>query len=155
VPERELDIIDVLLGQHTRIESLFYEIEAAGDRRRRLAFADLVCLLTIHDAVERDSVHQLAGERLLGGDELIRDCLEEEREIRQIARRLVDAGVDSAAFGTALYVLRDAALTHIRHEERFEFPQLRERVPAQRLRELVAVAQAAEEVSPIRRGSAA
>jgi hypothetical protein len=37
-------------------------------------------------------------------------------------------------------------LSHAGHEERFEFPQLREHVPAERLRELAAAARAIEQV---------
>jgi hypothetical protein len=155
VADRELDVIDVLLEQHARIESLFYEVEVTSGARRRVAFDDLVRLITVHEAAEKESIHQVARHRLLGGHELIRDRLEEEREVRQMLVQLVDAGVGCPGFGTALVIVRDAVLAHIRHEERFEFPQLREHVPAERLRDLVFVVRTAEEMVVTRRGSAA
>jgi hypothetical protein len=41
-------------------------------------------------------------------------------------------------------------LTHAKHEERYEFPQLRAKVPAPRLRALAAVVRAAEAAAPTR-----
>jgi hypothetical protein len=134
------DVVDVLTDQHTRIEALFYDVEVATDERRRAAFDDLVRLIAAHEAAEEETVHLLARERLPGGFEVIRDLFEEERQAKELLVRLIDHGVEWEDFDDALITLRDAVLTHTRHEERTEFPQLRETVPVEQLRELAATA---------------
>ena len=47
-----------------------------------------------------------------------------------------EPGPETAGGPGSLSALRDAVLSHAAHEERYEFPELRERVPADRLREL-------------------
>ncbi len=134
------DAVDVLTDQHTRIEALFYDVEVATDERRRAAFDDLVRLIAAHEAAEEETVHLLARDRLPGGFEVIRDLFEEERQAKELLVRLIDRGVEWEDFDDDVITLRDAVLTHTRHEERSEFPQLREQVPVEQLRELAATA---------------
>src|SRR6266536_2361451 len=134
------DVVDVLTDQHTRIEALFYDVEVATDERRRAAFDDLVRLIAAHEAAEEETVHLLARDRLPGGFEVIRDLFEEERQAKELLVRLIDRGVEWEDFDDDVITLRDAVLTHTRHEERSEFPQLREQVPVEQLRELAATA---------------
>ncbi|GIF01334.1 hypothetical protein [Paractinoplanes rishiriensis] len=63
---------------------------------------------------------------------------------------LLEADVDSEGFEASLLMLRTAVLTHARHEERYEFPQLRAKIPAERLRTLATVVRAAEAAAPTR-----
>ena len=63
---------------------------------------------------------------------------------------LAEAGPDGDGFDDALLLLRDAVLTHARYEERYEFPQLRAKVPAERLHSLATAVRAAEALAPTR-----
>jgi plasmid stabilization system protein ParE len=137
------DVIDALIGQHRRIEALFNEVEAAADERRQAVWDELVGLLSAHEGVEGELVHPLARATLVGGFDVVRDLVDSERKIRQLLLRLVDAGVESPDFADTVTELRDAVLSHARDEERFEFPQLRDRVPAEQLRELASAMQPA------------
>jgi hemerythrin superfamily protein len=136
----ELDVIDVLMDQHERIETLFHELDVAADERRQSVWAELVDLLCAHEGAEGELVHPLARATIVGGLDVVRDLIEEERKINEMLARLIDAGVGSAGFADAVGELRDAVVAHARNEERFEFPQLREQVPAERLREMAAAA---------------
>jgi hypothetical protein len=129
-------VLDVLSDQHTHIESLFYECEVATDERRHTVLDELIRLISEHEAIEDDVVHPLARDIIPGGFEVTRDLVEEERHVRRMLTELVDAGVEAEDFDDDLANLRDAVLSHAAHEERYEFPELRERVPADRLREL-------------------
>jgi hypothetical protein len=132
------DVIDVLVEQHRRIEALFHEMEVATDERRRAVWDELVDLLAVHDGVEGEAVHPMARDAIVGGFDVVRDLVEDERKIKQMLVRLIDIGVDGEGFGAAVTGLRDAVLAHARDEERHEFPQLRERVAAEELRQLAA-----------------
>jgi hypothetical protein len=63
---------------------------------------------------------------------------------------LIEGGVDADGFDEGLLLLRTSVLEHARHEERYEFPRLRQHVPADRLRQLAAAVRAAEAAAPTR-----
>jgi hemerythrin superfamily protein len=146
----EIDVVDLLLTQHARIEELFLLVAGSTGNAKRDAFDDLARLLAVHETAEEEVVHPLSRGLVDGGDSLIDARLEEERQAKQTLTELINADVEDDGFDTALLLLRDAVLTHARYEERYEFPQLREKVPAERLRVLAGVVRAAEGVAPTR-----
>ncbi|MEH0829971.1 MULTISPECIES: hemerythrin domain-containing protein [unclassified Micromonospora] len=150
-PGPEEDVVDLLLAQHAQIEQLFLLVIGSTGETRRDAFDDLVKLLAAHETAEEEVVHPLA--RNLpggGGDAMVDDRLDEERQAKETLKTLVAGGVDADGFDTGIILLRDAVLTHARYEERYEFPQLRQHVPADRLRSLAAAVRAAEATAPTR-----
>jgi hypothetical protein len=145
------DVVDLLLAQHARIEELFLLVSGGAGQTRREAFDDLVHLLAVHETAEEEIIHPLV--RTLpgsGGDALVEDRLAEERQAKETLSILVDAGVDAEGFDAGILVLREVVLEHARHEERYEFTELRQHLPPERLRKLGAALQAAEKVAPTR-----
>jgi hypothetical protein len=151
-PGPQDDVVDLLLAQHAQIEEFFLLAAGGNGAARRDAFNNLVRLLAVHETAEEEVIHPLA--RNLpgaGGDALVDDRLDEERQAKEMLKQLVDGGgVDADGFDTGLVLLRDAVLRHARHEERYEFTRLRQHVPAGRLRSLAAAVRAAEAVAPTR-----
>jgi hypothetical protein len=129
------DVVDMLTDQHSRVDALFYEIEVGTDERRQASVDELIRFISVHEAAE-EIVHQLTRDHLPGGFDLIRDLFQEEREIGQALIGLADGRTDREDFEDRLEILHDAVRSHFGHEERAEFPQLRERMPAELLREL-------------------
>nr|QLK00909.1 hemerythrin domain-containing protein [Micromonospora carbonacea] len=152
----EEDVVDLLLAQHARIEELFLLVVGGTGQVRRDAFDALVRLLAVHETAEEEVVHPLSrtlpGE---GGDAMVDERLAEEKQAKQTLKALVAAGVDDAGFDEGILLLREAVLTHARYEERYEFPRLRQHVPADRLRKLAATVRAAEAAAPTRPHSGA
>jgi hemerythrin superfamily protein len=148
-PGPQADVIDLLLAQHARIEELFTLVAGGSGETRKDAFDDLVRLLAVHETAEEEVIHPL-GRGLPGGEGIIEDRLTEERQSKEMLRTLVDGGVDADGFDTTIKLLRDAVLQHARYEERYEFPRLRQHLPADRLRRLAAAVQAAEAFAPTR-----
>ncbi|WP_433261342.1 hemerythrin domain-containing protein [Micromonospora vinacea] len=150
-PGPEEDVVDLLLAQHAQIEQLFLLVIGGTGDTRRDAFDDLVKLLAAHETAEEEVVHPLA--RILpggGGDAMVDDRLDEERQAKETLQTLIEGGVDADGFDTGIVLLRDAVLLHARHEERYEFPQLRQHVPVERLRSLATAVRAAEASAPTR-----
>ncbi|MFF5219293.1 hemerythrin domain-containing protein [Micromonospora sp. NPDC000442] len=150
-PGPQEDVVDLLLAQHARIEQLFLLVIGGTGDTRRDAFDDLVKLLAAHETAEEEVVHPLA--RSLpggGGDAMVDERLDEERQAKETLQTLIAAGVDADGFDTGIILLRDAVLAHARHEERYEFPLLRQHVPADRLRALAAAVRVAEASAPTR-----
>jgi hypothetical protein len=144
-----MDVVDLLLTQHARIEELFLLAAGSTGAARRDAFDDLVRLLAVHETAEEEVVHPLS-RSLPDADAMVDDRLEEERQAKTLLQELVDADVDADGFTESLLLLRDAVLVHARHEERYEFTRLRAGVPAQRLRALAVAVRAAEAIAPTR-----
>ncbi|MEU0077627.1 hemerythrin domain-containing protein [Micromonospora tulbaghiae] len=150
-PGPEEDVVDLLLAQHAQVEQLFLLVIGSTGDTRREAFDDLVKLLAAHETAEEEIVHPLA--RTLpgaGGDAMVDDRLDEERQAKETLQTLIAEGVDADGFDTGIVLLRDAVLTHARYEERYEFPQLRQHVPASRLRSLAGTVRAAQAAAPTR-----
>jgi hypothetical protein len=147
----DVDVVDLLLAQHARIEEQFLLVAGASTPdAKKEAFEDLVRLLSVHETAEEELIHPLSRGLVPGGDPLVDDRLEEERQANEILARLLKDGVDAAGFDAALLLLRAAVLKHARHEERYEFTQLRAKVPAAQLRALATAVRAAEALAPTR-----
>jgi hypothetical protein len=131
----DVDVVDILTDQHNRIDARFFEIEVGTDERRRTSVAELARLITAHEAAE-EVVHQVTRDRILGGFDLVRDFLGEERDIKLALVELPEDGAGREDFEERLEILHDAVRSHVGHEERAEFPCLRERLSAGLLREL-------------------
>ncbi|MEU5962307.1 hemerythrin domain-containing protein [Micromonospora parva] len=150
-PGPEEDVVDLLLAQHAQIEQLFLLVIGGTGDTRRDAFDDLVKLLAAHETAEEEVIHPLA--RTLpggGGDAMVDDRLDEERQAKETLQALIEGGVDADGFDTGIVLLREAVLVHARHEERYEFPHLRQHVSVDRLRSLARAVRAAEASAPTR-----
>jgi hemerythrin superfamily protein len=146
VTDTEIDVVDLLVAQHARIEELFLLVGASAEEVRRDAFAELVRLITVHEAAEQELVHPLA--RADGGEAMVDDRLREEQQSNDVLAHLVEAGVGHPTFDTALLVLREAVLTHSRNEEQFEFPHLRDHLPDDDLRALAVAVEGFQSSAP-------
>ncbi|MGW4465054.1 hemerythrin domain-containing protein [Micromonospora sp. NPDC004704] len=150
-PGPEDDVVDLLLAQHAQIEELFLLVSGGDGEVQRDAFDDLVFMLAVHETAEEEVIHPLARELPGGGaDDLVEERLAEERQAKEMLKELAEGGVQAEGFGAGILLLRDAVLRHARHEERYEFPLLRQHIPATRLRRLAAAVRAAESIAPTR-----
>jgi hemerythrin superfamily protein len=145
---QEQDVVDLLLEQHNQVKSLFGQlINATGDQKREL-FQELVRLLAVHESAEEQVVHPVA--RKQAGDEVVEARLREENEAKRALAELHDLGVDHPDFDVKLATLANAVLDHATHEEREEFPYLRQNVSAEQLRRMAGAVRAAEAIAPTR-----
>lgn len=144
-PESDIDVVELLLSQHARIEELFGQVRAATGEQRRDLFEELVQLLAVHETAEEEVVHPLARSRIDGGSDVTDARLAEEREAKELLADLYEAGTEAPDFEQRLLLLRDAVLMHAKREERYEFPHLRrqlEHATGQRLADAVRAAEA-------------
>lgn len=146
--ERDLDVVELLIGQHMRIRDLFVEVRSSGGEQRADAFARLVRLLAVHETAEEIVVHPAARAAIDGGAGIVDDRLAEEREAKELLAHLEEIGPEHAAFPEELERLRQAVLAHAQHEEAYEFRYLREHHDQERLRALAVLVRAAERAAP-------
>ena len=144
------DAVRFLKEQHDTVRQLFKTIGEESGETRREQFEIVTRLLAVHETAEEEVVHPLSRTIIDAGDRVIDDRLEEERAAKEMLRELMEADIDSDGFEASLLLLRNAVLTHARYEERYEFPQLRAKVPAERLTSLASAVRAAEKMAPTR-----
>jgi hypothetical protein len=127
------DVVDVLLGQHDRLRQRFSLLRAAGDRDKKALFDEIVRLAHIHEVGEQAVVYQVLRDTVAGGTAIAMACAQEEAQIVRRLAELKDLGVGHPTFDTTLAAVHKAFLDHAGHEERDEFPRLRQYLPKQSL----------------------
>jgi hemerythrin superfamily protein len=143
-------VIDVLLAQHARVEELFRAVLSSTGDARRDSFEELVHLLAVHETAEEEVVHPLARGSIDAGDAVVDARLAEEREAKEILKRLFELGPQAPEFDAEIRRFRIAVLEHAKREERYEFPHLRAAHSPVKLRALATALKAAEATAPTR-----
>lgn len=125
------DVVDLLEDQHGQIKRAFVLAALPGPLRVG-AFDHLRKLLAVHEAAEEAHVHPVAKKVAKGGKALIKTRLAEEKQAKKLLRELEKLGPDGKGYLSKLNELRKAVTAHARHEEREEFPALRDAVTSMR-----------------------
>jgi hypothetical protein len=127
------DVVDVLLGQHDRLRQRFSLLRAVSGRDKKALFDELVRLAHIHEVGEQAVVYQALRDTVAGGTTIAVACAREGAQIVRGLAELRDLGVGHPTFDTTLAAVHQAFLDHAAHEERDEFPRLRQYLPKQSL----------------------
>ena len=140
---RTPDVIDILTAQHEQVKDLMARTaDAEGDTKQQL-FTELVDLLKEHEKGEQRVLHPVTRSAVPGGGTTANARLGEEERADALIAEIKIMQPGSSEFDTWFDQLRHAVLDHAEHEEREEFPKLRQELAPERLRtmaeELVAV----------------
>ncbi|GAA4570405.1 hemerythrin domain-containing protein [Planotetraspora kaengkrachanensis] len=144
----ENDVIDLLIHQHGLIRNLFDEVARTQGKERQEAFSRLVRLLAVHETAEEEIVHPYARRKLIGGDTIVDNRLQEEEEAKEMLSRLDDMDVTKPEFSQELERLRAAVFAHAAAEERYEFSELKAATTEAERRAMAVGVKAAEAVAP-------
>lgn len=145
----EVDVVDLLIAQHSLIRDLFEEVKSVRGQAQGEAFHRLRRMLAVHETAEEEVVHPAARLALAGdNNRLVDDRLAEENEAKNMLGELEGLRPGEPAFLELLDKLRIAVLVHARSEERYEFMQLRQRVNPATLRSMAVAVKAAEAFAP-------
>jgi hemerythrin superfamily protein len=142
-PDGATDLVEVLVTDHRRIESLFVELETGeGDPDHRRDLVDVVVAeLVRHAVAEELYLYPAVRDLLPDGDTLA------DRGLRQHAdvERALDALED-----TDLTAVIAAVRAHVDEQERDLFRRLRQVCPPDRLADLGHRAEAVKRIAPTR-----
>jgi hemerythrin superfamily protein len=145
----DVDVVDVLIAQHSLIRDLFDEVKTTRGKAQQDAFHRLRQTLAVHETAEEEVVHPTARRALDGGnDGLVDDRLAEENEDKKMVTEMEGMSPGQLGFSGQLDKLRMAVLAHARAEERYEFMQLRDKSDPSTLRAMAASVKAAEAFAP-------
>lgn len=119
-----LDVVDLLIEQHTHIRELFTELgQATNPAARRDKFEELRRFLAVHETAEELVTHPVA--RLADGNEVVDARLEEETQAKKILALLDGMDTEDPQWRDLVEELQTAVLSHAEAEEADEFPLLR------------------------------
>ena len=144
------DVIDLLIGQHEQIKSLFAATLSSSGKERESRFRDLRRLLAVHETAEEEIVHPRAKRKIPNGDSVIQNRLQEENEAKKALAELEKLDVDSDEFTAKLTQLRQAVVDHAQHEEAEEFAKISEELSGAELERMGRAAKLAEAIAPTR-----
>ncbi|MFE9696443.1 hemerythrin domain-containing protein [Streptomyces sp. NPDC006270] len=149
-PADDDDVVALLMRQHGEIRNLFDEVEHNSGDARRDAFRRLVRLLAVHETAEEEVVHPFARRSFPGGEQVVKDRLQEENAAKETLADLDTMDTDDPAFMPQLLKLRRDVQHHARAEERYEFTHIRRSTDSARLASMARGVKAAEAMAPTR-----
>jgi hemerythrin superfamily protein len=145
------DVIDILISDHRDVTALIGEIRSVADPMIRRDLADTaISELVRHAVAEEMYVYPVMREYLADGEKAVEHDVEEHKQLEQSMKQLEAADVSSAEFDAALQKLDALLADHVQDEESQQFPELRLRVPQEKLTELAAKVQTAKKLAPTR-----
>ncbi|MGW0828627.1 hemerythrin domain-containing protein [Streptomyces sp. NPDC002845] len=144
------DVVTLLKAQHVAIRELFEEVNNSTGDQRRDAWRSLVRLLAVHETAEEEVVHPTARRAFDGGEQVVAERLEEERQAKEQLSRLDDMDPEDPGFMPGFLALRESVIAHAEAEEREEFTQLKEHTDAGKLSAMATAVKAAEAMAPTR-----
>ncbi|WP_327044102.1 hemerythrin domain-containing protein [Microbispora sp. NBC_01189] len=145
---RENDVIDLLIQQHALIRELFDEVDRCRGKERKEAFSRLARMLAVHETAEEEIVHPYARRKLVGGDAIVDNRLQEEEEAKELLCCLDEMDATAPGFTQELERLRAAVFAHAAAEERYEFSELKACTSEGQRRAMAVGVRAAEAVAP-------
>lgn len=132
-----MDAIELLKKQHRETEALFDRFEAAdGDDQKAEIARQVIADLRVHTTIEEEIFYPALRE---ADDELEDDVLEgyeEHHAVELLMDELDGMSPDDERFDAKFTVIKEFVLHHVEEEEDEMFPQAREALGAERLREL-------------------
>lgn len=135
--------MDLVHERHEQLLDLFTEVVTAEGAERAALFDELITLLAVHDAVERELIRPLA-ERVGPRSPAAGTRLMVEADVLEGLFRLSDIAVEDEAFDLQLTRLARVVTMQIRAEEREELPRLRQALSSEHLSALAETMLAAE-----------
>jgi hemerythrin superfamily protein len=141
------DVIEFLLNQHQQVKGLLDDVLASTGEERQRYFDTVREMLARHETAEEMIVRPLT-RKAPGGEQVAQGRMDEENEAKVVLADLEKMEVDSPAFTAKFTEFRTSVLAHAEHEEREEFPLLRQNTDPEALVKARDRVKRAEEMAP-------
>jgi hemerythrin superfamily protein len=146
-----LDVVDELTTDHREVTALLERIDTTADPAEKRDLADTaITELVRHSVAEEMYVYPAMRDHLPGGAEAVEQDTREHKELERTMKELEGVEATDPRFTELVGELRGKLQHHVESEEREQFPQLRERVPREKLVELRGKVDMAKKVAPTR-----
>ena len=147
-----MDAIEVLRGDHRRVEQLFgqYQEATASPERKQEIMNEIIRELSVHAAIEEEILYPTVREALPDGDELAQDSLQEHQQAKQVLSDLDAMSPDDPEFDQRVGRLIEDFQHHVGDEEGEMFPKLQQALDAESLADMGQELEEAKKRAPTR-----
>lgn len=131
--------IDLLLGQHEKIRSLFEQIDGMSrrpSRKKEQLVGELITILSKHGEIEEQVFYPAVQNEVDGQSDEVDESMEEHHAAKFLLRELEGLSSDAPRYDMKVHVLKEHLLHHLEEEEEDMFPVVREALSDERLREI-------------------
>jgi hemerythrin superfamily protein len=150
-PTTGADVVDELTTDHREATTLLDELLSAGNPETRRDMADTVITeLVRHSVAEEMYVYPAMREHLPDGEQAVAHDIEEHKELERTMKELEACDADDPRFLALVGELREKLHHHATDEENEQFPQLRARLPHDKLVKMREQVQTAKKIAPTR-----
>ena len=150
-PTTDADVVDELTSDHREATALLDQILASSDAQARRDMADTVITeLVRHSVAEEMYVYPAIEELFPDGKQVVQHDIEEHKELERTMKELEGCSAEDARFTALVSELRDQLHHHATDEETEQFPELRARVPRERLVRMREQVDTAKKIAPTR-----
>lgn len=128
--------IAILIAQHREADTLFAEIDAAGERAYRVkekALGTLIEKLLLHTELEEAFFYPAAKAI---DTKLVLESVEEHANVKAMLKKLLGADARSESFAAKVTVLKELVQHHVKEEEADLFPKCKDQMSDELLDEL-------------------
>lgn len=135
--EPAIDAIELLKGDHRRVEALFSQFRKASGDEAETAVEEICDELEIHTQLE-EAYFYPAVRKELGGEaeDLIKDGVAEHHAVQEIVAKLRAMSGSEENFAELVVLLQQQVEHHVEEEEHELFPLVRKGLSGERLEEL-------------------
>jgi hemerythrin superfamily protein len=145
------DVVDELTADHREATALLDTILTTDDPQARRDMADTVITeLVRHSVAEEMYVYPVVQDLFPDGKKVVEHDIEEHKELERTMKELEGVRADDPRFNQLVTELRGLLHHHATDEENNQFPELRARVPREKLVQMREQVDTAKKVAPTR-----
>ena len=145
------DVVDELTTDHREATALLDQIPTTSDPAARRDMADtVITALVRHSVAEEMYVYPAIRDHLPDGEQVVEHDIEEHKELERTMKELEGCDPGDARFDQLVSELRSQLHHHATDEENEQFPQLRARVPREKLVKMREQVETAKKIAPTR-----
>lgn len=146
-----VDVVDVLTADHHEVLDLVATIATTADARERRDLTDTVIAEIVrHSVAEEMYVYPAIRRHVPEGDTEVAHDVADHQRLEETMKQLEGKDAGDLDFLALVATLEQQLRDHAGEEEDHQFPQLREAVPPETLRELATQVQRAKQIAPTR-----
>ena len=146
-----MDAVTLLRNDHRTVEGLFKKFEKAGPnahKTRQDLVEKIVEELSIHAAIEEQTLYPAAREAMPDASEQVLEALEEHHIVKWVLSELDGMDPHDERFQAKVTVLIENVRHHVKEEEGELFPELRRAMKRKELEELAQALEQAKKMAP-------
>ncbi len=145
------NIVDDIIADHREFESVFTEIESAGDPHSQPELVEhVIAGIVRHAVAEEEYVYPAAREIVPNGDEMVSHEIEEHSEAEEIMKEIEKVGAEDPKYDELVRKLIADIRHHIEDEESDLLSKMRVAATSDQLRELSEKFHRAKKMAPTR-----